>query len=327
MTTFVSVIGIVGRAIGGVLTSSLGWAGSLLYGRVPADHRRYLDLILGASLLWGLLVLVVLIPGVGSFLLTSTPFVGSFGFAVLRTAIVAGLVLLPAVVGLAGCLVPDERNRPRGAAILVQIARGYPLTILITLASLFLPAVGLARKVGNARRQWSDAHIAIVVMPRAYDALVEDLRSALDRASIETSVHDAPGVLLVPGRLLALLGGKHVEGLVPDRLVELRGDDLEITVYPSDVAISGETRSRLGARVVLMTTLATAHAHFTSHAESQAFEDRIARLARRDDPTRAAIERSFRELDAALAELDIPTEDWDVLFRLRLQAERDLLRS
>jgi hypothetical protein len=327
VTTFVSVIGIVGRAIGSVLTSSLGWASSLLYGRVPADHRRYLDVIMFSSLLWGLLVVIALIPGVGSFLLTSTPFVGSIGLAVLRTAIVAGLVLLPAVVGLAGCLVPADENRPRGPAILAQIARGYPLTILITVLALFLPAVGLARKVGNARRGWSDAHIAIVVKPRAYEALVDDLRSALGQAKIETATHDAPGVLLLPGRLLSLLGGKHVEGLVPDRLVELRGDDLDITVYPSDVAISGKTRARLEAREVLMTSLATAHAHLTTHAESQTFEDRIARVVAEDPPKGAAIQPAFERLDEALAELDIPTEDWDVLFRLRLQAERDLLRS
>ncbi|MEA2606207.1 MAG: hypothetical protein QOI00_964, partial [Chloroflexota bacterium] len=47
MTTLVSLIGIVGRAIGGVLTSSLGWASSLLYGRVPADHRKYVDIVMG----------------------------------------------------------------------------------------------------------------------------------------------------------------------------------------------------------------------------------------------------------------------------------------
>src|SRR5690349_18188272 len=284
VTTLVSVIGIVGRAIGSVLTSSLGWGSSLLYGRVPADHRRYLDIIMGSSLLWALLVLIALIPGVGSFLLTSTPFVGSIGLALLRTAIVAGLVLLPAVVGLAGCLVPADENRPQGLAILSQIARGYPLTILITLAALFLPAVGLARKVGNARRGWSDAHIAIVVKPRAYEELVEDLRSALERASIATTAHEAPAVLSLPGRLLSLLGGKHVDGLVPDRLVALRGEDLEITVYPSDVAISGETRARLRAREVLMTSLATAHAHLTAHAESQTFEDRIERILGKDRP-------------------------------------------
>jgi hypothetical protein len=30
-------------------------------------------------------------------------------------------------------------------------------------------------------------------------------------------------------------------------------------------------------------------------------------------------------IDDELARLDVPTGDWDVLFRLRLQAERDVL--
>src|SRR6476661_4528764 len=117
MTTLVSLIGIVGRAIGGVLTSSLGWASSLLYGRIPADHRKYVDIIMGSSLAWGVLVLITLLPG---------------------------------VVGLAGCFVPADENRPKGIAILGTILRGYPLTILVILLAMFLPAVGVARKIGNA---------------------------------------------------------------------------------------------------------------------------------------------------------------------------------
>ena len=326
MTTLVSLIGIVGRAIGGVLTSSLGWASSLLYGRVPADHRKYVDIVMGASLIWGILVLVTLLPGVGAFLLATTPFVNSIGLAVLRSVILVGLVLLPAVVGLAGCFVPADENRPTGIAILGTVLRGYPLAILLVGSALFLPAVGIARKIGNTRRGWSDGHIAIVVKPRAYERLVADVAAVLAEHGIETSPHDAPGILLLPGRLLALLAGKHVEGLVPDRLCELRGDSIEVTIYPSDIAISGAEKKRLRARAVLMTALVTADAHSTTHAESQKVEDRIEELVRSAPP---AVKRDeeLAALDATLAELDIPSEDWDVLLRLRMQGERDLLRQ
>jgi MFS family permease len=326
MTTLVSLIGIVGRAIGGVLTSSLGWASSLLYGRVPADHRKYVDIVMGSSLIWGILVLVTLLPGVGSFLLATTPFVNSIGLAVLRSVILVGLVFLPAVVGLAGCFVPSDENRPAGLAILGTILRGYPLAILLVSSALFLPAVGIARKIGNTRRGWSDAHIAIVVKPRAYERLVADVVATLAEHGIETSTREAPGILLLPGRLLALLAGKHVDGLVPDHLSELRGDKIDVTIYPSDIAISGADKERLRTRAMLMTGLVTAAAHATTHAESQKVEDRIEELARSAPPA-ARRDEELAALDATLAELDIPTEDWDILLRLRLQGERDLLRQ
>lgn len=326
MTMLVSLVGFVGRAIGGVLTSSLGWASSLLYGRIPAAHRKYVDIVMGASLIWGVLIVIVLLPGVGAFLVSTTPLVNSVGHALLRSVILVGLVVLPAVVGLAGCFVPADENRPKGLAIPLTVLRGYPLAVLVIVAGLLLPAVGVARKIGNARRGWSDAHIAVVVKPRQYEQLVDDLRTTLRAEGIETTAHDAPGILLVPGRMLAFLAAKNTEGLVPDRLVELRANDLEVTVYPSDIAISGKTEARLRARFVLMTGLVTAAAHATTQAEAQKVEDRIERLVA-DRPTAAARDAELKKIDATLEALDIPTEDWDILFRLRIQAERDLLRG
>ena len=325
MTMLVSLVGFVGRAIGGVLTSSLGWASSLLYGRIPAAHRKYVDIVMGASLLWGVLVVIVLLPGVGAFLVSTTPLVNSIGHVLLRSVILVALVALPAVVGLAGCFVPADENRPTGLAIPATILRGYPLAVLVIVAGLLLPAVGVARKIGNTRRGWSDSHIAVVVKPGEYERLVADLRTTLAREGIDTSAHDAPGILLVPGRLLALLAEKNTEGLVPDRLVELRGSDLDVTVYPSDIAISGKTEARLKARFVLMTGLVTAAAHATTQAEGQKVEDRIERLAT-SKPAATARDEELAKIDVMLAGLDIPTEDWDVLYRLRIQAERDLLR-
>ena len=326
MTMLVSLVGFVGRAIGDVLTSSLGWASNLLYGRIPSSHRRYVDIVMGASLMWGILVVIVLLPGVGAFLASTTPLVNSVGHVLLRSVILVGLIVLPAVVGLAGCFVPADENRPTGLAIPLTILRGYPLAALVVVAGLLLPAVGVARKVRNTQRGWSDAHIAIVIKPGAYERLVEDLRTTLARAGIDTSVHDAPRVLLVPGRLLALLADKTTEGLVPQRLVEFRADNLEVTVYPSDIAISGNAEARLRARFVLMTELVTADAHATTQAEAQKVEDRIEQLVTAK-PSRATWDAELSAIDATLAGLDIPTEDWDILFRLRIQAERDLLRG
>jgi hypothetical protein len=40
----------------------------------------------------------------------------------------------------------------------------------------------------------------------------------------------------------------------------------------------------------------------------------------------AAADDRLAAIDDTLTKLDIPAEDWDILFRLRLQAERDILR-
>jgi hypothetical protein len=107
-------------------------------------------------------------------------------------------------------------------------------------------------------------------------------------------------------------------------MIELRGSDLEVGVYPSDIVVSGKPAERLLARAAIMTGLAQAAVHFTTSAESQRVEDRIEVMSRPSTPTLDAL-AEVHAIDGELARLDVPSDDWDILFRLRLQAERDVL--
>jgi len=320
-----SILGVIGRSIGRLLTSSLGWASSLLYGRVPKDHQVFVEAMLGGSILWAFAGLLLLIQPLMAFALATTPYVPSLGRSLLTSVLVVLVIFLPPLVGLAGALVPAEERRPHGLALAVHALRGYPLTILIAAACVFLPLAALTRRIGSIRRGWSDAHIPIIVKPGGYDQMVGDLETALDRAGLDVIRHPMPTIMSVPGRLLALIAGQDVGDLLPDRMVGLRRPDLEVGVYPSDVVISGPTAQRLQARAALMTGLARTAAHFTTSAESQRVEDRLEKAS---DPAtaRQTALADVAAIDDELARLDVPTGDWDVLFRLRLQAERDVLR-
>jgi hypothetical protein len=246
----------------------------------------------------------------------------SAGVTAVQLLAILALVLVPAGIGLAGYLAPKREDRAQGLAAVGQILRGYPLAVVMGAMFLFLPAVGLDRKVRSMRRGWSDAHVPIVVKPGGYERMVSDLQAALAAAGLRLTIEEAPGILSVPGRTLALIGDRNVSGLVPDRLVELHAPGLEIGVYPSDIAVAGATHERLLARAVVVSRLATTSAHFTTSAESQAVEDRLAELMKKG----GTIEADLDEIDRLLLELDVAPEEWDILYRLRLQAERDALR-
>lgn len=324
MTVLISLAGILGRMVGNVLGSTLGWASSLLFGRVPRSHQVLVNLMLAGSLLWVLLVVAVLIPSLGSFFRSSTPGVAAVDVSFLRVVVLVVIAALPAGIGLAAYLAPSPTERAQGLAAIGQVLRGYPLTVVLAvLLLMFLPAVGLDRKIRSLRRGWSNIQIPIVVKPGGYDQMVEDLRMALERADLPVQVEEAPPVLSVPGRLLALVADGNVQHLTPDRLVELNGPGLEIGVYPSVIAISGGEHERTRARAVIVSRLATSSVHFTTSAESQAVEDRLEHAAKA--PRLAAGE--LDEIDGILLDLDVDPDDWDILYRLRLQVERDALRG
>ncbi len=73
MTAIVSIFGFIARFAGDLINTATGWAGSVMFGRVPQSHRRYLTAMLGGSVLWVVLVIVFLVPGIISWSLSTTP--------------------------------------------------------------------------------------------------------------------------------------------------------------------------------------------------------------------------------------------------------------
>jgi hypothetical protein len=325
VTTIISILGLIGRALGRVLTSSLGWAASLLYGRVPKDHQVFVEAMFGLSLLWAFILVLSFVPAVLGFAMATTPFVSSAGWSLFRILAGIALLALPILVGVISVFVPSPENRPKGPSIVASILRGIPLTILLAAMAIFLPLAGLARRIGSVRRGWADIHIPIVVKSSGYEPMVDDVDAALRQTDLVLERHKAPFVLEIPGRVLALVAGREVADVVPDRMIELRGDNIEVGVYPSDIVVSGKPEERLLARAAIMTSLVRAAAHFTMSAESQKVEDRIEVIARPSTPTLDAL-AEVEAVDRELAHLDVPSSDWDTLFRLRLEAERDVLR-
>jgi len=281
------------------------------------------------SFLWIVLVLALLIPSIASFMLSATPHPPFVDQQLLGMALLYGALFVPLGVGLAGYLVPAEGDRPEGLAIVREVLRGYVLTPLLSGVLIFLAGVGVVRKVRSRRHGWSDIHVPIVMKLGGYDTVVRDLVDALADAGLDVSERDAPRVLTAPSALLAAVAGENVRKLRPDRLVELSARNLEIGVYPSDIAISGTPRNRTRARAAILSRLTTSAAHLTTSAEAQRIEDAIAKVGAADGATRAKLAPAARaqmnDIDEKLVDAPIPTDEWDILYRIRLQVERDLL--
>jgi hypothetical protein len=208
--------------------------------------------------------------------------------------------------------------------MLLHLARGYPLAAGLALLLVFLGIIGLARKVTSLAKRWTDTHIPIVVKPGGYEELAADLDKAISDAGVDITPREAPAVMVVPGLLLAKVAGTSMRGLVPDRLVRLVGKDVEVLIYPSDVAISGRPVTTARVQAALASRLTTAQAWLTMTAEGQEIEDQLARLAshRPDGPERT---EALASIDDHLATDELPYDEWEVLYRQRLQVERDLL--
>ena len=344
MAILATLFGMLGRFAGKLLTTTLGWASILLFGRVPQDRQVVLALVTFGSIVWAVLVLGVVLPYVGAFLLAAVPAPALIGEGVLRLAMLIAALLLPAVVGAATIFVVEPARRPTGRAVAEQVLRGYLLSPALAFTLILLALVGVARFVHHLGLRWSDAHIPIVVRPGGYDRVLVDLERALDDAGLDVERHAAPVLLALPGRMLGAIAGAGIRSLVPDRLTELRGRGIEVGLYPSDIAIAGDKLTVARARAAIASRLTATAASMTTSAEAQEIEARLERLsaARVAGGTPGADAKvaskgaaatgssldpqaELRSIDSALAVLIVAHDEWEVLYRERLQVERDLL--
>ena len=335
MAIFVSIFAFIGKQVGRIVTTALGWASTLLFGRVPKSRQLLLALITLGSLAWIATLLGVVVPSIGTFLLAMVPTPAFVEEAWVRLAMIVGAIVTPLLIGAGSVFVTDAGQRPVGMGIITQVLRGYPLAFLLAFILVFLAVVGLARTLRSLSKGWTDAHIPIVVKPGGYETMVNDLEDALDQAGLAVDRRPAPSILSAPAHLVAAVAGGGVRYLVPDQLTMLASRTLEVGLYPSDISISGTKREVARARAAIASRLASTAAHFTTSRESQAIEDRLDRLAKAkptlDDSgaiaVTASVDDQLREIDNALATLDVDYDEWEVLYRVRLQIERDLLRG
>src|SRR5215211_444105 len=120
MAIIASLFALVGRFVGRVLTTALGWASVLLFGRVPQDRQVWLAVLTFGSLVWVATLVGVVLPDVGEVLLAVVPLPSWIPNDLVRLAMLAAALLLPAILGGVTLLLQDPEDRPAGMELAKQ---------------------------------------------------------------------------------------------------------------------------------------------------------------------------------------------------------------
>lgn len=318
----------VGRFAGKLLNSALGWATILLFGKVAGSKQTLLLVIALGSLLWVVTLVGIIFPDIGTLVLAFVPVPDFIDDGIVRLIMLGLALLIPLLIGVAAIFVMEKDRRPTGTGLITAVFRGYPFTLVLAVTIVILAGASLFRKVRSMIKRWEDAHVPVVVKPGGYDRVLQDLEDVLDQAELDVAPRPAPAILSVPPRLLDAVAGKALGGLVPDTLMVLGGRELEVLVYPSDVAISGTKDATARARAAIASQLTHSPAYLTTSAEAERIEDEIVAIAkdgRATDVSVDAIRTRLHELDSKLARLAVPFDEWETVYRERLQVERDIL--
>jgi hypothetical protein len=316
MAIITAILGLFGRFAGKVLTTTLGWASVLLFGRIPEDRQIRFSLLTFGSLVWVVTVVGTVFPDAGVVLFSLVPLPDWVDRGVVRLVMLVAALALPAVLGAVAISVADPRDRPKGTGMIVGVLRGYLLTPILAVTLAILAVAGVVRKARTVMARRESGHIPIVVRPGRYEALVDRLEGVLRDSKLVDGRHEGSAILTRPARLLASVSGTGLRSLVPDRLLVLTGPNLELEVYPSDLANSADKLQLARTRAAIMENLDSTDCWFTTTRETQAIEDQLAKL---DAEPGSWDPKVIEAIDHRLATEAIDDDEWDVLYRRRLQ--------
>jgi hypothetical protein len=298
----------VSRQLGRLLSLAFGWATLVLFGKVSKDKQLLLSIMALLSLVWPVAIAGIAVPSVGTFLLglvTVPPWIENW----VRIGMLVLAIAAPLGVGYVASRLRD--SRPGAKGMVRALLAGYPNALALAVVLIWLMLVTPVIKLSAVVRRHETAHVPIAVKPGGYDTVVRDLSAALDRSEIRVRETRAPWPLAVPGRILALVGGAGVRALVPQQLVQLRGKGFVITIHPMDLGFTGKSKVLARVRAALVRELAFTQAYQTWTKESQEIEDALMRA----DQKRTSVETIGRQL----ATIEIPYEEWEILYRILLQ--------
>src|SRR5439155_4169563 len=145
------------------------------------------------------------------------------------------------------------------------------------------------------------------------------IRQALARGGVTTQPQPATWLLRLPTRVLTFFAGGGVNNLVADRLTTLAAPTVQVLLHPSDMVISGRKTAAARAHALITEELTFTRAYLTWDQEANQVEDQLRAIWHGVEQQGASfapagLER-VRLVGADLKKVDLPYEEWEVLFR------------
>jgi hypothetical protein len=324
-----TIIAVALRSLGRIANTALGWATTMLFGKVPQERQYFLSGIAFASIIWMVVVVGVIWPSAGTWLLGFVTLPRWVNPWTVRVAMLLAAILLPPAIGFTSLFLSPPASRPRGAARIWTVLRGYRHTAGMAVSLLAMGIIAPAIQIHNLLRRRTTRHIPLIVHGPDYAEVVGDVQRALEAGGLTTTRQRASRALRLPAEVLSAIAGGSTDRLVAHQLTQLTGSGVEVLLYPFDLMVSGPQPDVAHVHAVLAEHLTRTKAYLTWSPEANRVEDELRVLwddvsACREEPARQRCRDRLHMIERELEEARLPYQEWEVLFRGKLLVERRL---
>ena len=318
MAILSAILSLLSRKLGDLLQALFGWSIRGLFGRLPSTKETALSVALILSILWPVLVVGCFLPKIAAWLVAFLPLHEWLHKSFLRGMWIVLAAISPIIVGLITAWVAPTRKQQGGT--LRTVLSGYPLTIGMFLSFLLTFFIVPLLKLIAMARGWADEHVYVQVKEGAYSEVMKRLAFACEKAKVKVHESPVPGVMRAPVRVLKWFARSGLDPVVASDPRMLRGDGIEVYLYPTDVLIRGKMIHARRIRAAIVRDLTQVPAYLTQDEKAQKLEEQLNRswhtLERHRDPEliRDAMRERLREIVKEIDEADIPYDDWVLLY-------------
>lgn len=317
---------LVWQIFGRSASFALGWATSLFFGQIPGNKGRVVSAASVLSLAWVLLLVLVgpiLVASIGADALGLID-LDRMNYLKLDDVLMPllGLVFLPPVITLMAELsrIHEDVSLRRWTS---RLPLSYPIALSLGMGLLLMLVVTPVLQLRRAREGRATQHLPLLVKEGRFEQLVRDIEQWLNELTrAEVRREEYRGVASWPLRVLRYAAGQMLRSVVADAPVRLRAGATEIALFATNLSITAPKEDVFRIRAALHKRLALTEAFLTWSEVPQRFEAELMKLHTAKlslDERIAALERLQEKIDASRMKSD----EWDVLYRLRLQVERD----
>ncbi len=315
------------QAIGKSASFALGWATAIYFGQVPGKQGRVLAVISLASAAWVIVVVGFALPLLAGAGLEAAGAIER-NFQVTPLVVLglwAAIVLTPPAIAGVAVLLEFHEKRTLGRW-LRMIPASYPATGSLGAGVLQMVAITPFLVAQRLIRKQSLLQTALSMREHTDDDdLAQVVAGALRSLGIErVEVEQARGPITWPMLTLGFAAHHLIGAVVRGSPVRLRADGLQLFAYATNVAVLGPSGKAHRARAALERELPFDRAWITWSEDARDLEDAIVQAYRdaADDP--AALHRRLDEVQERVDSESLNVEEWNLLYRLRLQAEHEV---
>ena len=312
------------QAVSKSASFALGWATALYFGQVPGRQGRILAVVSLLGMAWLIVVFGFGIPILGGAALEGAGVIEkNFDVEPLHyLGLVAAVVLTPP--GVAASVVYGGFHEHRDVSTWARLVPvSYPATFMLGLSVLQMVLLTPVLLFQRWRQKRKLVQVPLVMRDDTDDDdLLKAVETALKAAGInDYHIEEATGPRSWPMRTVAF-ASRHLLGAVvrgqPIRIVD---GDVEVLAYATNIAINGPKVRAYEVRAAVEREVAFCNAYLTWNDEAQELEDELMSAG---GTANGDLDRLRRRLDRIQARIDrasLNSEEWNVLYRLRLQVE------